>query len=328
MRKKHSVKMNHKNMAIFIKDKRRPCKKSQDLLLTKRFFPFYMGKVKYVVNFVHGIYPKTSILLIIKLLSLAIRKKVSPNAMAFYNKGIKRNFKVEESTFCTYTYGKGPLILMLHGWCSNGARWRVYVNALVNSGYKVMVVDAPGHGTAPGRFLSIFLYAKGVKAILSSESNWHTVITHSIAGLTAMAAIGNSEQKYQPSKFIMMNTFSSATAILEKFSSCLGISEKVVIGSKEKMSQYLDFPLTEFNIQKHYNQINTNGLLIYDTDDSVVPKTEAEHIISTIKPLHVLKTDGLGHNLKCHTVVKAVLNFVELDTKPKLEVDKTLCYTN
>ena len=145
------------------------CKKEQQRLLAKRFFPFYMTKIKYVINAVHSIHPKTSFLMIIKLLSIAVRKKLSTNAIAFYKKGAKREFKIDGAIFCTYTYGNGPLILMLHGWCSNGARWRVYVNELVNSGYKVMVVDAPGHGTAPGRFLSISLYAKGIKAILESE---------------------------------------------------------------------------------------------------------------------------------------------------------------
>jgi len=312
--------MKHTNIAFYLNSIRISSAKTEDKVLAKRFFPSYMRYIKYIINFVHYIHPKTSFLLIIKLLSVAVRKKLSPNAVAFYKKGIKQNFKIEGSTFCTYTYGKGSLILMLHGWCSNGARWRVYVNELVHKGYKVMIVDAPGHGTAPGKFLSISLYAKGIKAILSSEDKWHAVITHSIASLTAIAAIGNSESKHQPSKFIMMNTFSSATAILEKFSCCLGISQTVIKGSKDKMSQYVNFPITAFNIKKQFKTTQTESLLIYDTTDRVVPKTEAEYIIHAIKPLRVLKTDGLGHNLKSKAVVNAVLNFVEFETKTQVKV--------
>ena len=58
-------------------------KKTQEKLLVKRFFPFYMMKVKHVIHAVHRIHPKASYALIIKLLSIAIRRKLSANAVTF-----------------------------------------------------------------------------------------------------------------------------------------------------------------------------------------------------------------------------------------------------
>lgn len=318
--------MKNETLVISIKNKIKSNKKSKEQALAKKFFPSYLLYLKHLINITYKMHPKTSFKMTAKLLSIAIRKKLSPNAISFYKKGIKRKFIIDGATFNTFTYGDGPLILMLHGWCSNAARWRVYVNELVNSGYKVMVVDAPGHGTAKGRFLSVFLYAKGIKAILATETKWHTVITHSIAGIIAIAAIGNSDKKHHPTKYIMMNTFANATNILEKISSCLGISEKVVKGSKDMMSKYLDFPLKGFNIHKQYNIMNVKGLLIYDTKDKVVPQKEAAHIINHTKSLQVLKTEGLGHNLKSDFVVKEVVNFVKIESKKVVEFNKvSLC---
>lgn len=266
---------------------------------------------------IYGLHPKTAHQLLIKLLSIAIKKKVSDNAIAFYKKGIKKEFYVGHPVFYTYTYGKGPLILMLHGWCSNGARWCIYVDELVGRGYKVMVVDAPGHGTAPGRFLSVFLYARGIQAILASEVKWHTVMTHSIAGLTAIGALGKSKKQCHPTKFIMMNTFATATAILKKFSCCLGVSSNVVEGAKKLMYVYNDFPLHTFSISKHLNNICEDSLLIYDTTDHVVPKSEAEYIIRHTPSLNFLKTEGLGHNLKSKRVVEHVVSFIENNISKK-----------
>lgn len=300
--------------------------KCQQQVLAKRFFPSYMTKIKYVVNALYDIHPRLSFLLIIKLLSVAIRGKLSRNAKVFYKSGLKKQFIVEGSTFFTYTFGNGPVILMLHGWCSNGARWRVYVKDLVNSGYRVVVVDAPGHGAAPGRFLSVFHYTKGIKVILESETKWHTIITHSIAGLCAMAALGKSDKKHHPSKFIMMNTFANVTRIFETFSCCLGISRKVVEGAIDMMSKSLEFPIHELNIAKHYQKINAKCLLIYDTDDKVVPRCEADYLINEMKSLTVVKTEGLGHNLKSHDVVKQVLTFVNRKMYDTLSLEKiALC---
>ena len=303
--------MEKKKLVISLKSEILVREKKERKLLAKQFFPSFLLKMKYLISVIYKIHPRSSYMFTAKLLSVAGRKKLSTKAVAFYEKGTKRKINVEGATFYTYTYGNGPLILMLHGWCGNAARWRVYVNELVSSGYKVMVVDAPGHGTAPGRFLSIFLYAKGIKAILTSEKKWYGVITHSIAGLTAITAIGNSEKKYHPSKFIMMNTFANATTVLERFSGCLGIPEKVIIGTKELLSNYLDFPLKEYCICRQYNNINTKGLLIYDTNDRIVPQREAEYIIDTIKQLQTLKTEGLGHTLRSNDVVKAVIGFMK-----------------
>ena len=87
--------MKHKKIKISSKDKVKYSQKNQDILLAKRFFPFYMRKLKYAINFVHAVHPKTSFLLVIKLLTISLRKKPSPNAIAFYKKGIKRNFNLE-----------------------------------------------------------------------------------------------------------------------------------------------------------------------------------------------------------------------------------------
>ncbi len=303
-------------------------KNNSEQLITKQFFPFYVRKIKHILHAIHGLHPKTAYRLLIKFLSIVINKKLSDNAIAFYKKGIKKKFYVDNTVFYSYTYGKGPLILMLHGWCSNGARWRVYVDELVGRGYKVMVVDAPGHGTAPGRFLSVFLYAKGIKTILASEVKWHTVITHSIAGLTAIAAMGNSKKQCHPTKFIMMNTFATATAILKKFSCCLGVSHSVIEGAKKLMFVYTDFPLHTFSISKHLKDISKDSLLIYDTKDPVVPKCEAEYIIKHVPFLNILKTEGLGHNLKSKRVVEQVVSFIESnihlsDTKKTAPMDLT-----
>lgn len=299
-------------------------KKKEEKLLAKKFFPTCLLKMKYLINFTYKIHPKTAYKLTIKLLSVTAKKKLSTNAKAFYKKGVKRNIKIEGATFCTYTYGNGPLILMLHGWCSSASRWRVYVNALVGLGYKVMVVDAPGNGTAPGRFLSFFLYAKGIKAILKSETKWYSVITHSIAGLSAITAIGNLDKKYHPTKFIMMNTFAKASTILQKFSQCLGLSDEVIKYTNEQMSIYNDFPLHEFDICKQFNNLNIEGLLIYDTNDIVVPKSEAEYIIDSIKSLKKAKTEGLGHNLKSDKVVKVVVGFMNGSCPQPLSKEREL----
>lgn len=311
--------MKKKKHSTTIETKNRRCEKEQERIFAKQFFPPYATKVGAFVNLIYRVHPMTAFRMTAKLLSVACRKKLSTSARAFYDKGMQKHIKVGRATFCTYSYGQGPTILMLHGWCSNAARWRVYVTKLVKLGYKIVVVDAPGHGTASGRFLSVSLYAKGIKSILKSEPKWHAIITHSIAGLTAMAALGNSQKKYHPSKFILMNTFASVETMVAKFSRCLDISEVVIEGTKHWMSTYPEFTLDQFDIPMQYPMLQSESMLIHDTNDVVVPKKEMAYLLRRCKSLHVMKTMGLGHNLRSSTVVNGVVDFVVAKTETTLE---------
>lgn len=303
-----------KNLAIPLLDQQVNSSQEKAKSLAKKFYPSYFFKISSIINAIHRIHPKTSCWMTAKLLSVADRRKLSNCDTAFYNKGHKRKFNIKNSTFCTYTYGKGPAILMLHGWCCNGARWRIYVNQLVNLGYKVVVVDAPGHGNAPGKFLSVPLYIKGIIKILKSESKWHTVITHSLSGLIGIVAIRNSEKRYHPKKYIMMNTFSNATNLMVKFSQSLGISEKVVEDMKVWLATNTEYSLEELHVSKHFNNVDVQGLLIYDTKDKVVPSRESNLIIMQTKPIEVIKVEGLGHNLRSSKIIKGVLSFINNET--------------
>src|SRR6266496_3338920 len=44
------------------------------------------------------------------------------------------------------TYGAGPSVVLLHGGLGHSGNWGCQVPALVNAGYRTVVVDSRGHG--------------------------------------------------------------------------------------------------------------------------------------------------------------------------------------
>ena len=53
-----------------------------------------------------------------------------------------------------WQWGRGPRVLLAHGWGSHAGRLTPFVEALVGSGFGVAAFDAPGHGVSTGRFAS------------------------------------------------------------------------------------------------------------------------------------------------------------------------------
>src|SRR5262245_59412942 len=48
----------------------------------------------------------------------------------------------------TWTWGRGPRVLLVHGWGGRGTQFGAFVAPLVQRGFSVLSFDAPGHGAS------------------------------------------------------------------------------------------------------------------------------------------------------------------------------------
>ncbi len=279
-------------------------------LLGKKFFPAYLFKITHSINALYAFFPTTSRWLAMKVLSIANRRKLSLSDLEFFNNGTRKTYKIANATFISYSYGEGPAILLLHGWGSNAARWKEYVHKLVRSGYKVVIVDAPGHGSASGYFLTLSLYIKGIKQILRSQTTWHAVITHSIAGLVSVVGMSELKPQYHPNKFVMMNTFATSEVLINKFAKCMGFTAEIIDSLKNNFSNYGGYSVHDISIIKHFKKLNMKSLLIYDIADVVVPRSEPRRLITAVPSLEYIQTKGLGHNLRSKKILERVVEFI------------------
>lgn len=88
-----------------------------------------------------------------------------------------------------YTQGKGPCMVLLHGFLGASEVWK-YVIPYLSKSYKVICIDLPGHGKSDcfGYAHSMELMADAVKAVLK---HFHirscVLIGHSMGGYVALA---------------------------------------------------------------------------------------------------------------------------------------------
>ncbi len=88
-----------------------------------------------------------------------------------------------------YTQGKGPCVILLHGFLGASEVWK-YVIPYLSKSFKVLCMDLPGHGKSDcfGYAHSMELMADAVKAMLK---HFHirscVVIGHSMGGYVALA---------------------------------------------------------------------------------------------------------------------------------------------
>ena len=68
------------------------------------------------------------------------------------------------------TYGAGPAVILLHGGLGHSGNWGYQVPALVDAGYRAIVIDSRGHGrsTRDGRPYTYELMASDVLAVMDA----------------------------------------------------------------------------------------------------------------------------------------------------------------
>lgn len=276
--------------------------------MTQHFFPAYARVIGTQINRIGQWFPALACRLTMKVLSISLRKRLKPADYRLYTSSTVQRYQYRKHIYYTYTYGVGPSILLLHGWCSHGGRWESYISPLVKKGYQVVVMDAPGHGMSPGQFLSVPDYIACVKEVLAQQPKWFALLAHSMGSLTG--TIAASELNLRFDRCILMSTFSHCDALMSKFALGLGVSESILASTRAWIKNYTGEPLAHFSLLKHLSCSPESTLLIADRQDKVVPLEEFEQISTHFPTMPTVLTNGLGHNLRSAKLRSQVIEFL------------------
>src|SRR5206468_724660 len=97
--------------------------------------------------------------------------------------------QVGGSPVSVWTWGHGPVVLLVHGWGGRGAQLARFVEPLVASGCSVVTFDAPGHGASPEPRSSIVAFLTAIQAIDRTLGPVRGVVAHSIGTVAAARAL-------------------------------------------------------------------------------------------------------------------------------------------
>jgi pimeloyl-ACP methyl ester carboxylesterase len=93
--------------------------------------------------------------------------------------------------------GDGPAVVLLHGGGQTRQSWGGTAEALAASGYRVVTLDARGHGEsgwASGGVYDMEGFVGDLRAVLDTLRGKPALVGASLGGLTAMVAIGEADR--------------------------------------------------------------------------------------------------------------------------------------
>lgn len=230
-------------------------------------------------------------------------------------------FHADGKKLTYYTWGSGPIILMMHGWAGRGTQFHAFIQPLTKAGYQVISLDGPAHGKSEGKSTNVLEFASAIQALRNIVGPIEGFVGHSFGGLTGMYAVQHGlDLKY----LISIGSPTQAEMLLTEFSARINGSERVRRFIEKRVVKRIGMEFKEISIQHllgHMPPIHYFN--IHDQDDREVSVSHQAVIAKQFPGVVTKTTSGLGHMrvLKSAEVVQAVLEYINKQKEPKQKAE-------
>ncbi|NNK82226.1 MAG: alpha/beta hydrolase [Flavobacteriaceae bacterium] len=236
--------------------------------------------------------------------------KLKPNHEAFLSSANQSVLYYEELPIQVYHWkGEKETILLAHGWESNAARWKNKINLFINEGFNVVALDGPAHGKSGSKVFNALLYSEFIN-VVARKCKPQVIIGHSVGGMASVFF----QQKYQLKhiqKMVLLGAPSEFSGVLKNYVELLGYNSKIEKQLHNVIFDKFGAHPEAFSTSKFIKDIETEGLIIHDQKDSIIPFSDAKLIEKNFKNSKLISTTGLGHSLNHKSVSKNVLEFIK-----------------
>lgn len=239
----------------------------------------------------------------------AAGRQVTLNAM-------RETLTVGDIPVAVYRWGAGPLVLFIHGWSGRGSQVAGFVEPLLNAGYEVMAVDAPGHGATPGKQTNILECAGVLLALQQRYGPFHAAITHSFGGMVLVYSMNHG---LSVQRVVCISAPADVEFLVENFASTLNMHPAVVRDLHRRLEARFEDDFREhIATERNARRLSVPALIVHDELDTSVPWQQGERIAAAWPGARFVKTRGLGHGriLRDRETVGAVVNFIADRTAP------------
>lgn len=231
----------------------------------------------------------------------------------FLQQATATTFRYQNEEVYTYQWNAQaidkPLLLLIHGWESNSARWEA-LQAYIGLSYRLVAFDAPSLGQSKGKNLSVKNYQEVIDLAIEHFQP-QGIIAHSLGAFTAFQQLS---VKAYPSvqKVVVLGSFDRFEQILSKYFTLLGYNRRVCQAYYQYIEALLGQPLLNYCSTQATKNIHIPILCIHDIADAQVSFQEATafHKALQEKNNHVVTTTNLGHSLQDTFVFETIRAFL------------------
>lgn len=217
---------------------------------------------------------------------------------------------VDGHELATWTWGRGPTVLLVHGWGGRGGQLHAFVPALLAAGHSVVAFDGPGHGRSTGRTSSLVEHGRALHGVVDAlPGEVVGIVAHSMGGTAAAFAM---HEGMHVDRAVFLGAPASPAAVTRTFSEGMDLRPRVADDMRSRVERRLRVPFDDLEMSRLARGSATALLVIHDREDKEVPWVDGEAIAQVWPGARLHTTHGLGHRriLTDADVVDAAVSFL------------------
>jgi len=206
-----------------------------------------------------------------------------------------------------------PTVLLVHGWEGRGSQMGAFAAPLVEAGYRVVSLDAPGHGETGGRLCSLPEFAAAVARAGEAFGPFHGVVAHSFGSAATGRAL--SHLGLAAERLVWIAPPSDLEFYVDYLAGLLGLTPWVREGMVRHIEESFRVHWEDARFATLKAARKLPLLLIHDEDDEETTVADSELLARAWPDSRLLVTTGLGHRriLRDPDVVEEVVGFLAAD---------------
>jgi pimeloyl-ACP methyl ester carboxylesterase len=222
-----------------------------------------------------------------------------------------------------WSFGAGPLVVLVHGWEGRGAQLGAFVEPLVAKGFRVVTFDVAAHGSSPGNHATILSWLSPLFEISKWFGDPVCVIGHSFGCPAISLAL---KRGYHAQSVVYVAPPDALDGGARTFSRVTGIGERGETALKKLLSARTGMRFEDQRVENFGARMKTPLLVVHDAGDEDVPLSCAQTYARHWPGCIVFTTSGLGHRriLRDPGVVSHVVTFVDGHRSSTTALDRWL----
>jgi pimeloyl-ACP methyl ester carboxylesterase len=206
--------------------------------------------------------------------------------------GRRLEIATSEGRIAAWSWGRGPSVLLLHGWGGHAGQLAPFVAPLRRRGFRVVAFDLPGHGESAGRQASIRHFARAIGEGAEAFGPLAGIVAHSFGGAAATLAFDHGLYARAAVFVAPPSRFDSFFA---RAAAGFGLDGRLRGRLERRAEEWVGLRFAEVEPRSLASHQDAPLLVVHDRGDDEVPFEEGEELARLWPGAELQLTDGLGH---------------------------------
>jgi pimeloyl-ACP methyl ester carboxylesterase len=233
--------------------------------------------------------------------------------------GARVDLETRAGTVATWSWGEGPVVVLMHGWRGRTSQLGGFVAPLVDAGFRVVGFDAPGPGASPGTRSNIVRFAAALADVVDTVQPVlgpaHAVIAHSMgapATLIAMQRALARDGTLPVQRFVFVAPPIDFRLFVRAFSEHVELGRQSALALGRIVEEKLSVRFDELYAPDLARHMQAPLLVLHDEGDREVPIAAGHALVAAWPGATLYATHGLGHVriLRDADVVRRAVRFL------------------